>query len=41
MLLRPSKSFGLFAPRNTSVAAAPFVAALSVAGSIFLILAEC
>ena len=32
-------SFGLFAPRNTSVAAALFVAALSVAGSIYLILA--
>jgi type II secretory pathway pseudopilin PulG len=32
-------SFGLFAPRNTSVAATLFVAALSVAGSIYLILA--
>jgi type II secretory pathway pseudopilin PulG len=31
-------SFGLFAPRNASVTAALFVAALSVAGSIFLIL---
>jgi hypothetical protein len=31
-------SFGLFAPRNTIVVAALFVAALSVAGSIFLIL---
>ena len=31
-------SFGLFAPRNTIVLAALFVAALSVAGSIFLIL---
>lgn len=32
-------SFGLFAPRNSIVAAALFVAALSVAGSIYLILA--
>ena len=32
-------SFGLFAPRNTSVAVTLFVAALSVAGSIYLILA--
>ena len=32
-------SFGLFAPRNAIVAAALFVAALSVAGSIYLILA--
>jgi hypothetical protein len=32
-------SFGLFAPRNYIVAAALFVAALSVAGSIYLILA--
>jgi hypothetical protein len=32
-------SFGLFAPRNALVAAALFVAALSVAGSIYLILA--
>jgi hypothetical protein len=32
-------SFGLFAPRNTIVAATLFVAALSVAGSIYLILA--
>jgi hypothetical protein len=32
-------SFGLFAPRNTIVAAALFLAALSVAGSIYLILA--
>jgi hypothetical protein len=31
-------SFGLFAPRNVSVAAALFLAALSVAGSIYLIL---
>jgi hypothetical protein len=31
-------SFGLFAPRNASVTAALFVAALSVAGSIYLIL---
>lgn len=31
-------SFGLFAPRNISVAAALFLAALSVAGSIYLIL---
>ena len=31
-------SFGLFAPRNTIVVAALFVAALSVSGSIFLIL---
>ena len=31
-------SFGLFAPRNNVVVAALFVAALSVAGSIFLIL---
>jgi hypothetical protein len=31
-------SFGLFAPRNASVNAALFVAALSVAGSIYLIL---
>ena len=31
-------SFGLFAPRNASVMAALLVAALSVAGSIFLIL---
>jgi hypothetical protein len=31
-------SFGLFAPRNSSVTVALFVAALSVAGSIFLIL---
>ena len=31
-------SFGLFAPRNTSVTAALFVAALSVAGSIYLVL---
>ena len=31
-------SFGLFAPRNMIVVAALFVAALSVAGSIFLIL---
>ena len=33
-------SFGLFAPRNASVTAALFVAALSVAGSIYLILAS-
>jgi hypothetical protein len=32
-------SFGLFAPRNSLVTAALFVAALSVAGSIYLILA--
>ena len=32
-------SFGLFAPRNSIVAATLFVAALSVAGSIYLILA--
>jgi hypothetical protein len=32
-------SFGLFAPRNSVVTAALFVAALSVAGSIYLILA--
>jgi hypothetical protein len=32
-------SFGLFAPRNASVSVALFVAALSVAGSIYLILA--
>jgi len=31
-------SFGLFAPRNVVVTAALFVAALSVAGSVFLIL---
>jgi hypothetical protein len=31
-------SFGLFAPRNISVAGALFLAALSVAGSIYLIL---
>lgn len=31
-------SFGLFAPRNASVAVALFIAALSVAGSIYLIL---
>jgi hypothetical protein len=31
-------SFGLFAPRNASVAAALFIAALSVAGSLYLIL---
>jgi len=31
-------SFGLFAPRNASVTVALFVAALSVAGSIYLIL---
>ncbi|MGC2408498.1 MAG: DUF4239 domain-containing protein, partial [Methyloceanibacter sp.] len=31
-------SFGVFAPRNASVTAALFVAALSVAGSIYLIL---
>ena len=31
-------SFGLFAPRNSSVTAALFVAALSVAGSVYLIL---
>jgi hypothetical protein len=31
-------SFGLFAPHNSSVAAALFIAALSVAGSIYLIL---
>jgi len=31
-------SFGLFAPRNASVAVALLIAALSVAGSIFLIL---
>src|SRR5262249_44170525 len=31
-------SFGLFAPRNASVLAALFVAALSVAGSIYLVL---
>jgi len=31
-------SFGLFAPRNASVTAALFVAAVSVAGSIYLIL---
>jgi hypothetical protein len=31
-------SFGLFAPRNISVAAALFLASLSVAGSIYLIL---
>jgi hypothetical protein len=31
-------SFGLFAPRNATVTAALFVCALSVAGSIFLIL---
>jgi len=31
-------SFGLFAPRNASVSVALFIAALSVAGSIYLIL---
>jgi hypothetical protein len=31
-------SFGLFAPRNASVTTALFAAALSVAGSIYLIL---
>ena len=31
-------SFGLFAPRNTTVIAAFFACALSVSGSIFLIL---
>jgi len=31
-------SFGVFAPRNASVTAALFVAALSVAGSVYLIL---
>ena len=31
-------SFGLFAPRNTSVTVALFVAALSVAGSVYMIL---
>ena len=31
-------SFGLFAPRNASVTAALLVAALSVAGSVYLIL---
>jgi hypothetical protein len=31
-------SFGLFAPRNASVAVALLIAALSVAGSIYLIL---
>jgi hypothetical protein len=31
-------SFGLFAPRNASVAVALFAAALAVAGSIYLIL---
>lgn len=31
-------SFGLFAPRNASVTAALFIAAMSVAGSVYLIL---
>jgi hypothetical protein len=31
-------SFGLFAPRNASVTAALFVAALGLAGAIFMIL---
>jgi hypothetical protein len=31
-------SFGLFAPRNASVTAALFVAALGLAGAVFMIL---